>query len=240
MVNTAVRAAGTVAGRTDRCLCLHLISNRQRRQAKGPTDNVGGVLQIQGQNILAGAGDPQGFHIILYDGIQLLQYNEIIHLLRKLPNQLIGHRVGKAQLQIGSTLAEHLTGVLIANAAADHADLGIMHLHAIQRRGIGILPQAHQPLLNGLVLVTSHSRNISVLHNVPLIMLHRHLHAIRQGDNAAAVVHADGGAHHDRGVILLGQVEGQLGIVFALLAVSRLQHGHLHVGGKVTAVRLRA
>lgn len=184
-------------GRTHRRLNGSLIGGADAGQAQSPPDDVGGILQIQGQNRLAGALDAQTPDIVLDKRVQLLQNIELVHLGGKLPDLAVGHGIGEAQLQIGSAIAEHLPGVLIADTGADHADLGVVQLHAVQVRLVGELLQPHQPLLHGLVLVPGQGGDVGVFHDVPLIVLHGNLHPVLQGDDAAAVVYPDGGAQHE-------------------------------------------
>jgi len=76
--------------------------------------------------------------VILDVGIIFLEDVNLPDLRRKLADQIIRQRVGKAELEVGSAVAKDLACVEITIARTDDSDARFMHLNSIPLAVVGI------------------------------------------------------------------------------------------------------
>ena len=104
------------------------------------------------RELLAHAVDTGGLDLLLHEGVQLLDNIELLHLGGEIPDQIHGQGIGQAQLQEGSTLREHLLGVLVADGGGDNAYLAVAQLDLVeavfQCGGAAVFLQLFKPLLH--------------------------------------------------------------------------------------------
>ena len=205
-------------------------------------DQLGVQLVHDAGLVLTGAGDTGGLHLILHEGLQLLDDIEGLHLGGEVADEVHGQGVGQTQLQEGSALGENLLGVLVGNGSGDNAHLAVAQLHLIeavlQSAGAAVLLQLLQTLLHEGMILEGVGGGADELAGVACVGLGGHLGALTELHQTLGVAHAGGGAVQHGGVELLGDLAGQLHEVLALLRIAGLHHGHLGETGIVTVVLL--
>ena len=177
--------------------------------------------------------------MLLDDGIQLLQDDELIDLGGEVEDLLLRQGVDHTELEDGRLGAEDLAGVLIAGGGGDDAEGAVRaQLDAVE---VGLLGEGGQGLHAGLDdgvagpgVAGDHDVLGDVLDIGPLGRTDRLLRrdeALRMGDAGAEL-------DEDGGVEPLGQLEGRAGEAAGLVGVGRLEHGQLRGDGVVAGVLL--
>ena len=183
-----------------------------------------GVFALKGEGFLTDDFHADGLAVFFQEGIQLFQHVHLIAVMGEALDQLFRQGVNTAQFQVVHLVPQGFLGVLVADAGADHADLGTVVLHRIDVGGFRpVLLRFHPVFHNDVALfglAGHHHVFVGVLH----IGMQSHLFPVTQFHQAPGVGHPGGEPQHHRGVKLLGQGESQFGIVLTFLGVGGLQH----------------
>ena len=187
---------------------------------------------------LADAVDSSRLDLLLHEALQFLNDVECLHFGGKLPDQVHGQRIGKAELQERGICREDVLRILISDGGGDDAGFCPLKLHPIQRRAVAVLLQRGEiPLHLGVVLVGIR-RGADVLFCIALISIRFGLFPLAEGHKTLGVGDAGGGTEQDRHVEFLRDPIRFLHEIDALLGIGGLDQGDLGGTGIVPVVLL--
>ena len=198
-----------------------------------------GELPHQGHLILADDLQAKGAAVVLDDGVQFFQDDDLIHLGGKVQDLLPGQGIHQAQLQDGGFLPKDLSGVLVAGGGGDDAQGDVLsHLLPVQIGGLREGDKLPGPLLHDGVAGTGVAGDHDVLGNVLHIGTGRGLLPLSGLHDALGVGDAGAELQEHGGIVFLGQLVGDLSKAVGLLGIRRLQHGQFGGDGIPAGVLL--
>ena len=197
------------------------------------------VLTQQGEEILPSIhGDAHQPDVLFQERIQLLHHVELLNLGAELSDEALGQGIGHAQLE-ETGCGEGVAGVLVGGAGGDDAHLGVAHLDAVERAGLGHPGHVEQALLHDHVATGGVAGQHGVLGG-GLLEEGDGLHgrAVAQVHHALGVRDAGGSAEDHGCVVRLGQLESGLEELLGFGAIGGLQERDFGELGIVAVVLL--
>lgn len=235
---TAMRAARAQRRRATDHSCLDFLVQRVFLSKNDLADDFGCHFAVEREDVLAVTFDPQRPHMGFDVGVVFFDDVKLVNFTRKILDQLVGQRIGEAELEVRSRFAKDFLGVEVAIPGADDADGGVVVFGAVPGAVVAEFLEELAVLLDADLARAHVGGRRDIFLNVFSVGFDRYFAAFAQFDHALGVANARRHANQNGDVVFFAELVGFDEHVLAFLAVGRLEHGRHGSPGVVAVVLL--